>query len=299
MSDHSSDGLVTVVLTTYNRPNLLTRALESVLCQTYQNWECVVVDDASEEPVKEIVDSYNDSRVRYHRHDENKGLSAARNTGLRLAEGSMIAYLDDDDEWLSRKLEKQVDVLSRSSKNVGLVYCWMEYIRDGEVFKRRQPTLRGNIFLESLDWQPLGNGSTWLIRKEVLRQHSGFDESLPRGVDGDLLRRLSTTHDVDVVPESLVRYHIDHKQQRITRADRTGVRNAIVGQQVKLQKFEEALQSLPYRRANIYADLGRRYAELEEWGQMLSYFFQALRIYPMSGRVYLRILQAFRSALRD
>lgn len=290
---------VTVVLTTYNRPELMRRALGSVLNQTYKNWECIVVDDASEEPVEEIVDSNGDSRVRYYRHDENKGLSAARNTGLRLAEGSMIAYLDDDDEWLPEKLARQADRLQSSEEEVGLVYCWMEWVRDGEVFKRRQPTLRGNIFAESLDRQPLGNGSTWLIRREALERHGGFDESLPRGIDGDLLRRLSITHNVDVVPETLVRYHVDHEQQRITREDRTGVQNAITGQRVKLRKFEKALQSLPRQRANIYADLGRRYAQLGEWGAVFSCFRQALQSYPISGRLYRRILQALRSAFRD
>lgn len=294
-----SDNKVSVVLTTYNRPELIQRALCSVLDQTYPNWECIVVDDASEGPVGEIVDSYEDPRVRYHRHDENKGLSAVRNTGLRLAEGSMIAYLDDDDEWLPEKLARQTDRLQSSGENVGLVYCWMEWVRDGEVFKRRQPTLRGNIFAESLDQQPLGNGSTWLIRREALERHGGFDESLPRGIDGDLLRRLSTTHNVDVVPETLVRYHVNHEQQRITRADRSGVRNAIIGQRAKLRKFEEALQSLPRQRANIYADLGRRHAQLGRWGAALSYFRRALQSYPISGRLYLRILQAFRSVFRN
>lgn len=290
---------VSVIITTYNRPNLLQRAIESVLRQTYQDWECIVVDDASDEPVRGIVDSYADSRFRYYRHDENKGLSAARNTGLRLAEGAMIAYLDDDDEWLPDKLNLQKDRLQSSGEEVGLVYCWMEYVRDGEVFKRRQPTLRGNIFAESLDRQPLGNGSTWLIRRKVLEQHDGFDESLPRGIDGDMLRRLSTTHNVDVVTETLVRYHVDHGRQRITRSDRSGIQKAIFGQETKLQKFEHELESFPCRHANIFAELGRHHAQLGEWRPAASAFLQAVRRCPVSKRIYLRLVQALWAILRN
>lgn len=254
--------------------------------QTYTEWECIVVDDASTEPVQPIVDSCNDSRIRYYRHNDNKGLSAARNTGLRLARGSKVAFLDDDDEWLPQKLERQVFRIKQTNEEVGLVYCWMEWVRNGVTTKSRRPKLRGDIFEQALDRQPLGNGSTWLLWREVALQHNGFDETLSRGIDGDFLRRLCRTHEVDYVPQVLVRYYVEHGHERITRSDEEGNRNAIVGQKTKLEKFGDELSSLPRQRSRIHADIAYRYGQLREWRDCLNHFLLAWKSDPASPRTY-------------
>lgn len=285
------ENMVSVILTTYNRHSLLPRALQSVIDQTYENWECIVVDDASDEPVQPILEAYDNSRVRYHRHDKNKGLSAARNTGLRLARGSMVAFLDDDDEWLPEKLDRQVEQLEQADDAVGLVYCWMESVRNGAVFKYKRPSFRGDIFEHTLDRQPLGNGSTWLLRRDAVLDHEGFDEALPRGIDGDLLRRLCVTHKVDYVPQVLVRYHVEHNHQRITRSDTDGIRNAIIGQKAKLSKFEHELAKLPRQRSRIHARIAYRYGQLHEWSNCLDHLQHAFRSDPFSGYTYYNALK--------
>jgi len=289
--------MVSVILTTYNRFFLLERALKSVLKQTFEDWECIVVDDASEKPIQPILEAHDDPRMRYHRHDENKGLSAARNTGLRLAKGAMIAFLDDDDEWLPEKLDRQVKQLRKVDESVGLIYCWMETIRDGTVVKMHRPSLRGDIFEHTLDRQPLGNGSTWLLRRDAILAHGGFDESLARGIDGDLLRRLCKTHSVDYVPQVLVRYHVGHNSQRITRSDEDGIRNAIIGQKVKLDKFENELADLPQQRSKIHASIAYRYAQLREWRNCISHLQLAITNDPYSWDTYYNMTRKFKNAL--
>jgi PGF-CTERM protein len=91
---------VSVILTTYNRTNLLPRAIDGVLRQAYRDWELLIVDDASEEDTAAVVDGYDDERIRLLAHDRNRGAAAARNTGIEHARGEYVAMLDDDDEWI-------------------------------------------------------------------------------------------------------------------------------------------------------------------------------------------------------
>ena len=101
--------VVSVVISTYNRQEKLKRALASVLGQTLRDIEVIVVDNASTDATEEVVRNVKDLRVRYIRHDSNKGGPAARNTGIKHARAPYIALLDDDDEWMPQKLEKQVE----------------------------------------------------------------------------------------------------------------------------------------------------------------------------------------------
>jgi glycosyltransferase involved in cell wall biosynthesis len=130
--------IITVVITTYNRASLLIESIKSVLNQTFSDFELVIVDDHSSDNTPDLVKSFQDSRIRYIRHDENKGLAASRNTGLRYARGKYIAYLDDDDQWLPEKLARQLEVMESSEHHPCLVYLpgnvsgWMEdYIFNG------------------------------------------------------------------------------------------------------------------------------------------------------------------------
>ena len=113
---------VSVIIPTYNRAHLVGRAIRSVLNQTYQDFEIIVVDDGSTDNTEEVVKSFNDPRIRYIRHEENKGAAAARNTGIKAAKGKFIAFQDSDDEWLPKKLEKQMEAFDNASPKVGVVY---------------------------------------------------------------------------------------------------------------------------------------------------------------------------------
>lgn len=113
---------VSVILPTYNRAHLLERAIQSVLDQTYPDFEIIVVDDASIDNTVNIIKGIINERIRYIRHEKNKGAAAARNTGIKLAKGKYIAFQDSDDEWLRDKLEKQIKIFETVSPEVGVVY---------------------------------------------------------------------------------------------------------------------------------------------------------------------------------
>ena len=230
--------LVSVVIPTRNRASLLSRAIASVQRQTYRDLEIIVVDDASDNEISELVASFDDPRIRSFRHELNRGASAARNTGIEHALGEYIAFLDDDDEWLPTKLAKQVRLIQEAPPEVGLVYCWMDHFDpQGRLVYKTHPTLRGYVFGQVLDRPRLGGCPTLLVRRRVFDSVGGFDEDLPRGNDGDFLRRTCLKYSVDLVPEVLVRVNVSQQRERITRFDEQGIRNAIKGQSVKLARF--------------------------------------------------------------
>ncbi len=106
-----SEKLVSIITPTYNCAKFIARTIDSVLAQTYTNWEMIIVDDRSQDNTKEIVEQYmeNDSRIKYHLLEENSGAAVARTTAMKLAEGSYMAFLDSDDIWMPDKLQRQID----------------------------------------------------------------------------------------------------------------------------------------------------------------------------------------------
>ena len=116
--------LVSVIITTYKRSEFLTRAINSVLKQTYKNFEVIIVDDNNKNDeyskfTQTLLETYiNRNEIKIIQHDENKGISAARNTGIKEANGEYIAFLDDDDEFLPKKIELQINLFKESKK------CW-------------------------------------------------------------------------------------------------------------------------------------------------------------------------------
>ena len=132
MSEEKPTG--SVIIPTYNRARMVDRAIQSVLSQTYQDFEIIVVDDASTDNTQEVVKEcmFRDKRVRYIKHEKNKGGSAARNTGIKNEHGEYVGFLDSDDEWLPTKLEKQIELFRKRCNSVGAVYC-LQYMMDDSI----------------------------------------------------------------------------------------------------------------------------------------------------------------------
>ena len=292
--------LVSVIIPTHNRADMLYRAVDSVLNQSFANLEVIVVDDGSTDDTQRRIETYADPRIRYFKHDESKGASAARNTGIRQARGKYIAFLDDDDEWLPTKLEKQIPVLQQAPKQVGLVYCWMDYYEDGKLIYQHHPMLRGYVFDQVLDRQRLGGCPTLLVRREVVEDVGGFDESLLRGNDGDFIRRVCLDYEVELIPEVLVRVHIGHQHERITsRWDADGIWYAIKSQTIKLTKFEDELPKYPTQTANILASIGFYYSLFPDWKNCIRFLLQAIVRSATSRTVHAYIRKSLKNFVKS
>jgi len=194
--------LVSVVMPTFNRARLLERAMRSVLNQTYAQLEIIVVDDASRDNTLEVVKAVQDDRVRYIRHEINRGGSAARNTGIGAARGEYIAFLDDDDEWESVKTEEQLWVLER--QNYDAVLC----TSDEHGARMSKFDNKKMIDLEDLRRGRFTAGGTGVLmaRTDVM-QETLFDENLPRYQDWDVFIRIGQKYRIGYVNKPFVRYN--------------------------------------------------------------------------------------------
>lgn len=250
---------VSVVITTYNRAAVLPRAVESVLAQTYTNFELIVVDDHSTDSTPEFVASLADERVRSLRHDCNTGQSKALNTGIDAARGEYVAFLDDDDEWLPQKLASQVAVLDAAPPQVALVYGWRR-IMDEESSRTLRTichTWRGDIFENMLALDTPVPPSLWLIRMSVAQALCGFNEKTHRSRDVEFICRLCEQGwHVDYVPRVVLLTYLHWRGQMVDKTpENFALRAAFIRQH--LAKFDVDLQERPATRARVHFLLAR------------------------------------------
>lgn len=207
--------LVSVIIPTYNRLRTLPVALESVLNQTYKRLEVLVIDDCSDDGTKDYIAGIKDTRVKYFRNNVNQGPSAARNRGVKLAEGEFIAFQDSDDEWVESKLEKQMQVMLNEEEPVELVYCEMSIYVQGSFYMIMPPKevpyeeKKGDIFPYLLLYPLIGMGM--LVKKQQFLQAGGFTESLKALEDFEFSVRFAKKYRVGFIQEALVKVNDSEK----------------------------------------------------------------------------------------
>lgn len=255
--------MVTVVITTCKRePSIIERAISSVVEQTYKEWELVIVDDSPHDwklrnEVKETVKSFSkDHRVKYFENESNYGACYSRNIGLKKANGDYIAYLDDDDEWLPDKLEKQVEAMKKASDEVALVYG--PYYEENEETKERKnidvPLLSGFLYEELMrQGNFFGGMSMPLMRTRCVIDVGGFDELMPAVQDMDLWLRIAMKYPVTSIPEPLTIYHVyagekisNNPQKKIAGLKRLNEKNKEYLEKDKRVHWRKNMVLIPY-----------------------------------------------------
>jgi len=203
--------LVSVIIPTYNRSSLVSEAVDSVLKQTFTDFELIVIDDGSTDKTAEGLDPSKGRLV--YCFQNNRGVSAARNQGLRLARGQWIAFLDSDDLWLPEKLETQIRFFSQSPE---ALICQTEeiWIRNGRRVnpRKKHQKFSGDIFAPSLRLC-LVSPSAVMIKKEVFEQVGLFDEGLPVCEDYDLWLRISAHFPIFLIDQPLIIKRGGHPDQ--------------------------------------------------------------------------------------
>ena len=217
--------LVSIIIPAYNCSKVITKTLVSVYEQTYQNWEIIIIDDGSTDDTKSALETHMD-RIRYF-YQENKGTAAARNAGVRRANGGLIAFLDNDDLWLPDKIALQVQAM-QENPNIGLVFT------DGKLFdengilknslineriqswidqnKDEDPhVVKGWIARELFFGNIIASATSVLLRKESIESVGGFDEQISIADDYDIWLRIAQHYPVVLIylPLYMWRYRED------------------------------------------------------------------------------------------
>ncbi len=248
--------LVSVVIPTYNRAGWVIQAVDSVLAQTFRDFELLVVDDGSADATLEALASRR-HRLVYLKTRRNRGVAAARNLGAAAARGQWLAFLDSDDLWRPEKLARQVDFLRR---HPDLAICQTDevWVRNGVFVNRPQRHRKagGNLFLPSLE-RCLVSPSAVMLSRALFAEMGGFDESLPACEDYDLWLRIAWRREIGLLPEPLVVKRGGHPDQ-LSRAwglDRWRIRalTKLLAEPGLPAAYHEAVRRTLAAKCRIYA----------------------------------------------
>ncbi len=209
--------LIDIILPTFNRAYCLNRTIDSVLSQTYKEIKLYIIDDGSTDETKNLISQYqNEARLIYF-YQENKGVSAARNYGIKKAQAEWVAFVDSDDEWLPNKLKTQVDFIKKNP-NYRFVHSDEIWMRNGVRVnqKKKFDKSHHDLFRRSLE-MCLISPSTVVMKKELCLQHELFNENFIVCEDYDLWLKILATEEVGFLSEYLIKKYGGHSDQLSTK----------------------------------------------------------------------------------
>lgn len=199
---------ISVVINTYNSARFVRETINTVLKQTFSDFELIIIDDGSQDETLELISTIQDSRIQVHAY-ANGGIAKSRNRGLSHASGEYIAYLDHDDLWHERKLEAQLAALALNPQAT-LAYSWLEIMDESGQFVRFGPQIKvsGQVYEKFLAKNLLYTASNPLMRRDALVSIGGFDETIYGADDWDLFLRLAEKYEFVVSPYYHIRYRV-------------------------------------------------------------------------------------------
>lgn len=268
--------LVSVIIPTFNRCRVLKRAIASAINQAYKNLEILIVNDSSVDSTTDIVESFSDPRIKYIIHEKNKGLAAARNTGINNACGEYVTFLDDDDEWANEKILLQLEVFKNIGTPIGLVFTngYSEYEKDFIIKEdlpcgiAYNPKVNRFFPLRVLVSPP----SSWMLPKQVVKETGYFDETMFNNWDdGDYLVRVALSYPIYFLNKNLVSWHALANHVNMISA------NLIKGKEIFLKKNLGTMKNDREYLFRFYRTIGKDMLELDRL-RARKYLFKALRM---------------------
>lgn len=273
--------LISIVIITYKRPiTVLKRAIDSARFQDYKNLEIIIVNDCPEDSegslaIDKLVASYDDSRIILKHHQKNKGANAARNTGLNIAKGSFIAFLDDDDEWYKNKISSQYNAICKSER-YGIAYSGFLRIEDKNEIPCYPKCLKENdSCLENiLEDNYIGPTSFSLIRMKAIKMVGGFDEKIKVCQEYELWIRILEKYDAICVNELLGNYYYSE--------DSTfkNVDKYLNGCNVLINKHDNVYKNYPRALSNKLINMFIYACKNHKWKEAFKYKKRAFEACP-------------------
>jgi len=283
--------LVSIIVPTYNRGHLIGETIQSVIDQSYTNWELIIVDDGSTDDTKKRVEEFNDHRTQFHHIDHSGVLGKIRNIGIRYSKGDLVAFLDSDDLWLPDKLERQLSLLN-SYPQTSFVFG------DGEQFGSRAvstPELEslfvGSVFIPQLIEEKFVIApSTFLFKREVMNTTGLLNEQIS-GSDNDFFFRMAWSFDGIFCGEKLVQ--IRKHDDNISR-EREILFSEEQIQVIEMFYTEEMLtrKQFTFVASKQYYKLGLFSLQTGKPETAIRYFLHVNRMEPGNYKGWLRLIQS-------
>ena len=278
---------VSVIIPTYNREKFIERSIRSVLDQTYQDFEIIIVDDGSTDNTRKVLGPYT-GKLKYI-YQENEGSSAARNRGIKESIGGYIAFLDSDDIWMPEKLALQVDILDKN-KNIGIVYSKMFMFNEkGERIGTKPERATGRNFTELIEIAGDIPTSSVLTRRECFDKAGLFDKDLPTIQDFDMWLRISEYYDIYEYEKTSLAHYYRHGRQNTD--NRINVLTGLVNVNKKIYKNYGNLKDFPIdvyqkRIASNQYWLSKAYYDQKMYLDSFNNLLAAIFRYPLIGSIF-------------
>ena len=282
----------TVVITCFNYGHYLKGCIESVLNQSYRDYEIVVIDDGSTDNTSAVMQDYLALPNLKYIRQENGGQAKAKNRGIENAQGRFVAFLDADDMWEKEKLQKQLPLFY--TDEIGVVFSRarfideigqpLDYLVTGKYLVPHKGKVSEFLFLDN--FVPF---SSSIVRRQCLERCGGFDESFKMGIDWDLWLRLSVLYEFDYIEEPLMTYRMRHTGQMSQNAEERQRWSDRIMKQFKdnypgilsIETIRQAAYITACNRGEYYVD--------KDIVRSMHYFTEAIRVSPINIHTYIKI----------
>lgn len=278
--------LISVIIPTYNRAELLEKALLSVVRQSYQNLEVIVIDDASSDETLSVVNKFGSGKIIYHRNPVNKGVAYSRNKGMSIARGDFIALLDDDDLWQEKKIQRQLETALSLPKDTficcnGTCQGWKKNVLD--------PALSLGYIANKAGFFPvrehISYPSSWFFTREIAKAVGPFNESLYAWEDQDYFIRMCLKFPVYFLNEMLVAWN------RVGQHLSAISEKHIEAKEKFLEIHYQLMLQDKYYLYRFYYFMAKDCLRIEMKEKARSYFLKALRLKPYKLEVIHKIFK--------
>ena len=280
---------VSVIIPIYNRADLLPRAMSSVLNQTFQDFELIIVDDGSTDNTKQVVEEFQkkDKRIKYIWQENSGGPAKPRNIGIKDSQGEYIAFLDSDDDWLPEKLEKQLEIFEKNRQtNLGFVGCNALIVKEDKIQEYKTPKYK-NILPKILENDFIWSCSSVIIKKLVLDKVGFFDENLKIGDDWDMwIRIIIYDYSFDFVDEPLFKYYIHSENTSAPK----NIKKMVVENNYILEKYKKYYEQNPKIYSNRLRYTGTSYILAKDLKKGREYFKKSIKVNYLNFKSYFYFL---------
>lgn len=272
---------ISAVITTWNRSKMLNRAIQSVLAQTFSDFELLILDNSSTDDTALVARSFRDPRIRYIKHPP-VNIAGARNIGLHESAGEYLAFLDDDDEWLPEKLADELSVFEKdATRKIGFVYGAYIHVDEatGKTFETIYPKHRGDVYAYAVSHEDTftGAASNPMLRKSAVVEVGGYDERVTTGEDYEMFLRLAKRYEFDYVSKPVLKIYI-HVGYRLSHQ----VEAYINTEKIIYEKHYDFISSRPPVNARYLQVIAGRLLRVGKPREARVYLRKAFRAYPWS-----------------